>query len=101
MSIIQEGAVALISGMGIVFVVLILIALVIWCFKFIKPQKKAIEVPQAVPAQTEVIQEEEDTTDDLELVAVITAAIAASLNTTTDKLQVRSFRKIGTSRSRW
>lgn len=100
MNIIQEGAVALISGMGIVFIVLILIALVIWSFKFIKPKKKVIEVPQTVSVKTEEIQEE-DTSDDLELVAVITAAIAASLNTTTDKLQVRSFRRIGTSRSKW
>ena len=36
---------------------------------------------------------EEDLTDDLELVAVITAAIAASENTSADGLVVRSIRR--------
>lgn len=47
---------------------------------------KAIE--EVAPTADENIQ------DDLELVAVITAAIAASLETTSDRLQVRSLRKI-------
>ncbi|GKX30148.1 hypothetical protein SH1V18_26280 [Vallitalea longa] len=98
MNNLSEGVIALISGMGIVFAVLILIAFVIWMFKFIKqPEKKEVVVPQAAPVQAEP----EEETDDLELVAVITAAIAASLNTTTDKLQVKSFRRIGSNRSRW
>ncbi|QUI23091.1 OadG family protein [Vallitalea pronyensis] len=97
-NILQEGVVALISGMGIVFLVLILIAIIIWLFKFIQqPQEKVIEV---VPAQV-TTHEEEQQTDDLELIAVITAAIAAQLDTSTDKLQVKSFRKIGSNRSRW
>lgn len=33
-------------------------------------------------------------TDELELVAVITAAIAASMGTTSDKLRVKSLRKV-------
>lgn len=98
--IIQEGVVALVSGMGIVFIVLILISIIIWSFQFIEqPKKKTIEVPKEAPKSVPVVQEEE--ADDLELVAVITAAIAASLNTSTDKLQVKSFRKIGSNRSRW
>lgn len=98
MSNLSEGVIALISGMGIVFAVLILIAIIIWAFKFIKqPGKKEVVVPEPLPVQAPV----EEETDDLELVAVITAAIAASLNTTTDKLQVKSFRKIGSNRSRW
>ncbi|GMQ60100.1 hypothetical protein AN1V17_45000 [Vallitalea sediminicola] len=98
MSNLSEGVIALISGMGIVFAVLILIAIIIWAFKFIKqPDKKEVVVPEPLPVQAPV----EEETDDLELVAVITAAIAASLNTTTDKLQVKSFRKIGSNRSRW
>ncbi len=99
-NILQEGVVALVSGMGIVFLVLILIAIIIWLFQFIEqPKEKVIDVPKVVPAQVTFHEEEE--TDDLELVAVITAAIAAQLNTSTDKLQVRSFRKIGSNRSRW
>ncbi|MCT4544113.1 MAG: OadG family protein [Vallitalea sp.] len=99
MSKLSEGLIALISGMGIVFIVLILIAFIIWLFKFIdQPKKKEVVVPESVPTQVTI---EEDETDDLELVAVISAAIAASLNTTTDKLQVKSFRKIGSTRSKW
>ena len=72
-------------GMGTVFIVLILIAGLISCFKFIpmlqekfSGKKKAAPAaaapaPAAVPA-AEAVEEE----DDLELVAVIAAAIAAS-----------------------
>ena len=42
--------------------------------------------------------EEENLTDDLELVAVITAAIAAAEETSTDGLVVRSIRRVGTSK---
>ena len=42
---------------------------------------------------------EEDLTDDLELVAVISAAIAASENTSTDSFVVRSIKKV--NRSKW
>jgi sodium pump decarboxylase gamma subunit len=99
MNNLSEGLIALISGMSIVFIVLILIAFIIWLFKFIdQPKKKEVVVPESIPTQVTI---EEDETDDLELVAVISAAIAASLNTTTDKLQVKSFRKIGSTRSKW
>lgn len=49
------------------------------------PEVKTESIPEAT-VQNEV--------DELELVAVITAAIAASLGTTSDKLQVRSLRKV-------
>jgi len=91
-----EGTRALVSGLGTVFIVLILISLIISLFKYIKPaQPKTKEVKPAETKKVEVKKE-----DDLELVAVITAAIAASLNTTTDKLQVRSIRRVN-SRPRW
>ena len=45
---------------------------------------------EKVVAEPILVQEQ----DDLELVAVITAAIAASLGTSSDKLQVRSLRKV-------
>ena len=54
----------------------------------------AITAP-AVPAALV----EEDLTDDLELVAVISAAIAASENTSTDSFVVRSIKKV--NRSKW
>ena len=50
-------------------------------------------------SQIEVKEEEEELSDDLELVAVITAAIAASAGTSTDGFVVRSIRR--SNNSRW
>ena len=88
--ILEKAGMNTLLGMGVVFAVLILISLIISCFNFIPAierkfsKKKAAKkkaavpaapvtsapVPAAAPAETAV-------TDDLELVAVITAAVAA------------------------
>ncbi|MFR5731673.1 MAG: OadG family transporter subunit [Clostridium sp.] len=52
------------------------------------PAPTASIAPVAAPAA-----EEEELVDDLELVAVITAAIAASTNSSTDSLVVRSIKR--------
>lgn len=83
-----------VMSMGIVFAVLIFISLVIKCFIFIgvaqKPQTKIASTASEAPAAAPV-QEEENLVDDLELVAVITAAIAAASETeSADGLVVRS-----------
>ncbi|MCI9078709.1 MAG: OadG family protein [Lachnospiraceae bacterium] len=83
-----------VMSMAIVFLVLIFIAVIIAQFKYIgnaqNRKKEAEPVVEAVPAAPAVV-EEEDLTDDLELVAVITAAIAAaSENECTDGLIIRS-----------
>ncbi len=91
-------------GMGTVFIVLIFISLLIYCFKFInvweakmnKKEKEAPAEPAPVPAAEP--QLEEDLTDDLELVAVITAAIAASEGVPADGLVVRSIKRAPASR---
>lgn len=87
-------------GMGTVFLVLIFISLIISCFKFINEfenrAKKAAPAPVAAPVPAPAVPaaaKEEDLTDDLELVAVITAAIAAFDNTSTDGLVVRSIKR--------
>ena len=94
-------------GMGTVFVVLIFISFIISLFKYIsvfenrnKAKKEAAATPAAVAQETAVpvASEEEELTDDLELVAVITAAIAASEGTSTDGLVVRSIRKVNNRR---
>ena len=75
-----------VMSMAIVFAVLIFISLIISCFKKKKKEEKPAET---VVAAAPVV--EENLTDDLELVAVITAAIAAaSENESTDGLVVRS-----------
>lgn len=94
-------------GIGTVFVVLILISFLISLFRFIpmmqekmakkKETSNAEAMDKAVSqiAEKEEAVEEEDLTDDLELVAVIAAAIAASEGqATTDGFVVRSIRKV-------
>lgn len=84
-------------GMGTVFAMLIAIALIIYCFKiipviqkkFAKKAEPVAEAPKAAPAQAAPVQE----TDDLELVAVIAAAIAASENVPVDSFRVRTIKR--------
>lgn len=84
-------------GIGIVFVILILISLVIKCFEFInKAQKKAEARAAAVNAEPAVIPgpiKVPEATEDEELIAVIAAAIAAATGKTTDDFVVRSIRR--------
>ncbi len=99
----EQAALNTLMGMGTVFVILILISLIISCFKFInkweESRKKAAQpAPAPAPEAVPVVEEEEDLSDDMELVAVITAAIAASENTSTDGLVVRSIRRAKTSK---
>lgn len=100
-----KAAVHTAIGMGTVFLVLIFISLVIGCFKYINEwERKAREksAPAPAPAAPALAAQpaaaaapEEDLTDDLELVAVITAAIAASMgdDVPADGLVVRSIRR--------
>lgn len=91
----------MIMGMGTVFVVLIFISWLISCFKYInefeKKSKKKTESPAPAPAPVQAAPAaEEDLTDDLELVAVITAAIAAAqgAQSSANGLVVRSIRRV-------
>jgi len=95
----QRAAMNTLMGIGIVFLTLLFLSFLIAQLHFIpdmveklskKNKPAAAPAPAAVPAAPVV---EEDYTDDLELVAVITAAIAASENTSSDGFVVRSIRK--------
>lgn len=87
-------------GMGTVFIVLIFISWLIGCFQYIgkfedKINGKAQE-PAPVPlpeVSVPAAEENEELVDDLELVAVITAAIAASEGSSPSGLVVRSIRR--------
>ena len=86
-------------GMGTVFIVLILISLIIYCFKVIpylqdKIANRGADKAEKVEAVAETpASEPQQLTDDLELVAVISAAIAASTGTSTDSFVVRSIHR--------
>lgn len=95
-------------GMGSVFVVLIIICLIIYCFNFIPMiQKKfskkpaaAVPAKTAAPATAPVPAAEEPQVDDLEVIAVITAAVAAAMGTSTDGFTVRSIRRSNSNKWR-
>ena len=103
----EKAALNTLLGMGTVFVVLILISGIISCFslipklqaKFSKKSAKQEAKSAAVDNTIAQIIEKEELTDDLELVAVIAAAIAASEGaSSTDGFVVRSIRRVG---SKW
>ncbi|MDR7810247.1 OadG family transporter subunit [Lacrimispora sp.] len=87
-------------GMGTVFIVLIFISLLIGCFRYIGKLEDKINgksqepVPAPIPeVSVPVAEENEELVDDLELVAVITAAIAVSEGSSPSGLVVRSIRR--------
>lgn len=87
-------------GMFTVVVVLALISCIISMFKYISVIQKKLEnkgkdtdTETAVDKTIAQIEEKEELVDDLELVAVITAAIAASTGTSADGFVVRSIKK--------
>lgn len=94
---IPYGLQTVLLGMGVVFAVLIILMAVLTVFKYVfyKPAKsetKATEskkAPEPIPEPAPVVPE----TDDAELVAVITAAIAAMLDAPTTSFRVVSFRR--------
>lgn len=101
---INEGLIVTLIGMGIVFTMLIVIAIIIYLFKYINKweQNQIDKKNKRKQAVTEVPTIEENVVevqvDDGELVAVISAVIASTLNTTTDKLQVRSIKRVNNSK---
>lgn len=104
--VIQTGLVTTVLGIFTVFMILLLICFVIMLFSEIvmalegrnkQENVKKTEVIDIKPQATESEPvEEENLIDDRELVAVITAAIAASMggNVSPDKLVVRSLNRV-------
>lgn len=98
-----EGLGTTVIGMGIVFLTLIAIAFIISLLKYAdqKPEQQPVSVaPVAEAVKTEEMQNaleiEQPKQDELALVAAITAAVAASMGTSADKLRVVSIRKSDT-----
>ncbi len=92
-------------GLGIVFGVLLVLMLVLVLFKVIfykdpSKQKKVAATEVNAPVVNETI-EVKDETDEEELIAILTAAVAASLNTSTYNLQIKSYRRVEDRRPSW
>lgn len=89
-------------GMVMVFAVLILLWGIILLFKIIFSFSKKLEKSETVtekPEQIELKQSKIDNDD--ELIAVITAAIAASSNNSTYNLKIKSYKKVSNSSPVW
>ena len=99
----QRAGMNTLMGIGIVFLMPLFLSFVIGLFKYIEKfqnvgkKKAAEEAPKAEEAPAPAIAQseaaDEDFADDLELVAVISAAIAAYENTSGDSFVVRSIKK--------
>ncbi len=109
----QNALLNTVLGMGIVFIVLIFIAFIISLFRFInkaesraaaghkeesRPAQKESPRPAPAPVAAAAPAPVIEPMDDLELVAVITAAVAASMNTSVDQLVVRSIKRRSTNK---
>lgn len=105
--ILQKAGLNTIIGMGTVFVILVFISLVIALLPkltgMIENFGKKKEAPAAAPAAPKAAPaapaEVEELADDLELVAVISAAIAAYTGTSSDGFVVRSIRR--SDKNKW
>ena len=104
----SSAAVNSLFGIATVAIILALMVGIISCFRIIpvlerkavEKQRKAIAENRPQPGPVQPLElVEEDVTDDLELVAVITAAIAAMEEVPADGLVVRSIRRV--SGSKW
>ena len=105
--LLETATVYAIIGIGTVFAVLIFISLLIACFKFIHKwetgqKAKAEPAPAPVKAAAPVPAPAagQDLMGDAELVAVISAAIAAYEGTSSNGLVVRSIRRVQRSKGR-
>ncbi len=104
-----EGVQTAIIGLSTVFAVLIILMIVISIMKavFYKEPKKQLDkaVDSAGKELAKAVEElpvtDKAPQDDEELVAVIMAAIAASLSTSTYHLKIKSLRRVDHAQSEW
>lgn len=100
----SEGGSVALQGMVIVFSVLILLMIVLYLMRVIfykDPNKAKKAEPQKTDLQEQITEVKEDEVDNDELIAVLTAAVAASLNTSTYNLKIKSYRRVGGRASAW
>lgn len=108
------GGETTVIGLSIVFGVLVILMIVLMLFKVIfykdpKKQKKSAdnaktEAIESVPAAVEAASAVSGASDEIpedELVAVLTAAVAASLNTSTYNLRIKSYRRVDGRQNAW
>lgn len=97
----KNAALNTLMGMGVVILVLAFLSLFISWFKYVNKAQKSFEERKAGKTKTpidsafeQIERKEEEQTDNLEVIAVITAAIAAMEQTSTDGFVVRSIKRV-------
>ncbi len=95
-NVIAEGLAYTVMGIVVVFAVLVLIMLVIKAMALFSAEKPQVaKEPEQMPKQAPVqVAETITKSDDTELIAVITAAIAAAMGKSASSLMIRSYKKI-------
>lgn len=98
----SQGLLIALIGYVMVFVVLCFLWGILVLMKQILAPKKeqAVEKAKPAPVENKQIVETKDVDDD-ELVAVLTAAVASSLNTSTYNLRIKSYKRINTVNNAW
>ena len=112
-SLLGNGVVVAVIGICTVFLVLILLWFVLAVMQRIfakfgsgsgfgkKSATVAPSAPEPVSATPETTVAATPEADDDELIAVLTAAVASSLNTSTYNLRIQSYRQVPTSSPAW
>ena len=97
--IISYGVVITIEGMLVVFSILILIMLTIYAMKLFSGNKqpKAKAVENVTTEDVSAMVAEEAAVDEGELIAVLTAAVAACMGTSSAGVNIRSYKKVSSA----
>lgn len=97
-----EGLIVTALGMGVTFAALIALSFLLDVLRILfykDPNKKPVQV--AIEKEVEPVEAVVEESNPEELVAVITAAIAASLQTTTHNIVVRNITRVGDVTPMW
>ncbi len=104
------GGETTVIGLAIVFGVLVILMIVLMLFKVIfykdpKKQQKSADTAKPTAAESvptvAVESEKSDEIPEDELVAILTAAVASSLNTSTYNLRIKSYRRVDGRQNAW
>lgn len=95
-----EGLIVTALGMGVTFVTLIALSFLLDLLRMLfykEPQKAPVQVVESTPAAEETVEEGNEE----ELIAVISAAVAACLQTSTHNIVVRNIVRVGDQSPTW
>lgn len=98
----SQGLIITVFSMGVVFVVLLAISYIIDLLRIFSKEKVKIENKvQVIEPEKEVLKEKQILEDDFELIAVITAAIAACSSKGMDEIKIKAIRRVQSSGNTW